>query len=890
MTRLLSIIGLVAAIALISLTPAPAQPPKDKEKDKDKDKEKAPRQAKKKDLEGYRKYFKKPESALEFYEAMRFEIDVGKFDLAASYLHNLLAKMPGDDELAQIGEMDGISPILALRKIRKWSDDAKENKTALADAEEFIKKVTDAVAKRRNDADRIRANIKNLSATPEERDYAMKELYKSGAAAIPYLIDTLRTADDPGNRLEYIRALKRMGRTSVPPLLAALDSADTNLKLDVLDILRSKHAAQADAIVPHLWYPSASPKEAAAVRKRAREMLAAFLDTPSSRLPRATLALNRLAEKYLRHKIKFPNPTAVPVWRWDEKTKTVMSGWPGAPTVTAAQAEEYWGLRFAGQALDLDPTYRPAQVVFLTLATDAALDRTGLAKPLSAANPKVNDLLAKANNELILEVLERAIKEKRTGLALTSVQVLGDRAEVKARRPIDRGEPALIRALCYPDRRVQFAAAEALLRIPGPPTPRVASRIVEVLGRALATDEAGSAGRRVMVAIGEEGWRDKSRAAVEKLGFQAVGAGNARDVVRLLRGSDFDAILLDSTLPGGLPWLLAQLRADSDAAGVPIFLAAVPETRSSQDLIRRFRAAQERLHEIDISSRAYRDLLALIQEDERAKISEINAKKLYTAAEKNEALQKVEEQFERERADAAARYPQAVILRKDVPKLEAQVAAIRTSYDREAQVREEQLKRFTARNANVRVVPISALTGEAALREMLLVSSKDSGPPLTGDEQKAMAERAIVLLADLAQGKPPGYNVAPAAPAILTALRSSKFSPEGQLAAIRAAGRLSGANPQSELANVILDNGRTPKVRTAAASELIRLIQKNRLQVNGAQLRPLFELAEQPKLDPDLRTQLVALQGSVRGNAAKTGERLREYRPTPVAPLPPPKE
>src|SRR5439155_5314148 len=49
--------------------------------------------------EDYREFFKKPETPIEFWEAMRFEIEVGKFDLAAGLLKGLVAKKPADKDL-----------------------------------------------------------------------------------------------------------------------------------------------------------------------------------------------------------------------------------------------------------------------------------------------------------------------------------------------------------------------------------------------------------------------------------------------------------------------------------------------------------------------------------------------------------------------------------------------------------------------------------------------------------------------------------------------------------------------------------------------------------------------------------------------------------------------
>ena len=67
---------------------------------------------------------------------------------------------------------------------------------------------------------------------------------------------------------------------------------------------------------------------------------------------------------------------------------------------------------------------------------------------------------------LVNAVLERALTEHRPAVILGAVRDLGERKEIRSLRPMERGQPPMVRALHYPDRRVQMAAAEALLQIP----------------------------------------------------------------------------------------------------------------------------------------------------------------------------------------------------------------------------------------------------------------------------------------------------------------------------------------------------------------------------------------------------------------------------------------
>ncbi len=209
---------------------------------------------------------------------------------------------------------------------------------------------------------------------------------------------------------------------------------------------------------------------------------------PSLRCRSAKILLTREAEKYYRHQAAFADPNAVTIWRWDGKN--VVAGWPGAPTVSAGRAEEYYGVRFAGQALALDPTYRPAQLVIVSLVLDKAYEQGGFDRPLAKAAPDFHATLSSVNPEVVTAVLERALDEKRLPVILAATRMLGELAEVRATRPTERGEPALARALLYPDRRVQMAAAEALLRVPGDRTALTAGRIVDVFRRALAAESA----------------------------------------------------------------------------------------------------------------------------------------------------------------------------------------------------------------------------------------------------------------------------------------------------------------------------------------------------------------------------------------------------------------
>ncbi len=280
-----------------------------------------------------RQFFRKPETAPEFWRAVQLEIELGKFDLAADFLKGFLAKNPTDEELLQIEEKDGYAAFLRLLTIPELR----------ADARTLVDRAAEVVQKHLGDPKRISSLIKSLSgATREERTYALGQLRRSSAAAIPALVAALlETPITSDEHRAILGALPRLNASAAPPLVAALDVNNPEVRLELLDVLERRGES---SVAPWLWYWSGSPKQPEFVRKKAAEALAALLHQSPDKLPAAKAALTREAERYYRHEVHFPDPAAVTVWRWEGKELV-------SQTVTASQAEEYYGLRFARQAL-----------------------------------------------------------------------------------------------------------------------------------------------------------------------------------------------------------------------------------------------------------------------------------------------------------------------------------------------------------------------------------------------------------------------------------------------------------------------------------------------------------------------------------------------------------
>jgi CheY-like chemotaxis protein len=537
-------------------------------------------------------FLDKPKTPKDYWDRVKFEIDVGKFDIAGQWLKGYLAelaKMKEEDankELVKTEEKDGMSAFLRLRQLPELVGETEEKQAQLikdqkkrtaalarvqkdraafrSDVDKLIDRVTKAVRKELTDPTRIRKFIKNLNKTPEERAWAIKELQRSKEAAAPYLVEELQASAGRPEHQKILTAMVKL-RDLDQPLRAALDINNIDLRKDLFYLFRER--AQTNAI-PYLWYLTRSEKADPAVRTRAAATIGQLQNKDPDKLTSAKVALTALAEHYYRHKERFPDPNAVTIWRYDAKKKELLS-----EVVTANRAEEYYGLRFARQALDLDPSYKPAQEVFLSLALDKAYG-TDLDLKLFQKAPAVKELMATIRPDLVSEVLDRALTDHRLPVILGAVQTLGDLADTRAGHFPRRGEPVLVKALEYPDRRVQMAAAEAMLNVPGTHSSKAAARVVQVFRRMLLAD----ATPKVLVAYYDQKKADNVGDVVKQAGYEPVIVRTRQDALTRLKGAaDIDLILIDAGFPRSereFPFVLAELRADKDVGLLPVLVTA----------------------------------------------------------------------------------------------------------------------------------------------------------------------------------------------------------------------------------------------------------------------------------------------------------------------------
>jgi hypothetical protein len=516
---------------------------------------------------------RKPTTVAGYWAAIKSEINFGKFDSAAQYLKEMLALQPTEKDLLALEERDGIAAFLDLNNIPRWSNNEATDKEAKENVAKLIAQVTAAVKKLRADPQRIQKYIRNLSATPEEREYAFIELKKSGAAIMPQLIGTLRNADLQ-ERAAIVSILPQLDADTVPALLAAFDIPNPTLRVEFLNVLEQRRdilelmSRTTTDPRPTLWYLAAGND---LVASKAKTLLSVLTETPVMRLPASVGKLIEAAEDMYQHRNTLAKQGEITLWKYDGRQLT-------SARATPSQAEEYYGLRFARWALELEPGNEAAQVVFLSIALDKALERGGLAGRVAKTAPAVHQLLAVAPASILYTMLDRAVKENRPAVAMGVAQVIGERAETHGKG----GFEPLLKALNSQDRRVAMAAAGALIRLPGNIGAQASARIVEVYRAALATTPgtAGTDGAalrpKALIADPNELRAKLFSEVIEQAGFEAIVTQTGRETLRRLAySSDIDVIWVNHEIVyPTLADLLAQARADFRYGKLPLFVVA----------------------------------------------------------------------------------------------------------------------------------------------------------------------------------------------------------------------------------------------------------------------------------------------------------------------------
>jgi len=497
-----------------------------------------------------------PTTPEELVRAINTLLDLRARFEARQYVLKLLAAKPTADQMAALVKRYGSGTFVRIMREPRLGPQGKE----LAHA------VLEAAHRQARDPQRLKALVKELSSSDSAiRRAAVIDLREAHDAAINPMLAVLA---DPARKDEHrdVRwGLTQMRTVAIEPLIAALATTDDALKVQVIEVLGDLKAQRATL---YLVEPFVSAANTAEVRRAAEDALWKIVGrTPTK----------RGAERYLRERANSflagtlpqapDHNNMIQLWQWDGKRKQsvpVLRRADDAARVVAARA--------ATDLHRLFPESQKYRRLYLTtiLASDKILG--GIDKPLAKDPGSARELAGKAGVDAIEDVLVHAIKTDQLAAAIAAAETLADVGDVNLLLSGDGQPRPLVEALRHPNRRLQLAAAETIMRID--PTVRYpgSSRLPQTLGFL-----AGTAGtRRALVAHPRPAEAQTLVGMLMDLGFDADTAYSGRTAfARAVASPDYEFLLISDALDRpSVGELLQMLRRDRRTATLPIGVMA----------------------------------------------------------------------------------------------------------------------------------------------------------------------------------------------------------------------------------------------------------------------------------------------------------------------------
>ncbi|HVZ94169.1 MAG TPA: hypothetical protein VG797_06635 [Phycisphaerales bacterium] len=425
----------------------------------------------------------------------------------------------------------------------------------------------DGKLSRSRDPDEIDRNIAMLVTTNRGRLLGTDRLKAAGGYAVPNLLNVLQKHPGPELEAEAQRVLVALGSHAVMPLCAALTGLDESVQEAVARVLGQ---------IPYRWslpylyeaHARASANQTKAAIRLAIEKLDGAFQPSSS----VAGMYRELADDYSREPASltmFPGEPFQILWRFKPET--------GLQPI-AIRSEVYHQARtmeLTEHALRLDPNDSPSVALWIA----ANLSRE-INQPADYANPVYGTdrrdamyYAVAAGPESIQQVLGRAIASRDTRLVRRAIEALSLTAGGSGVLRGTDGRNALVEALGYPDRRVQYEAALVL----GKANPREsfdgADRVVPILSAAIR-----DADRRYAVVVSTRlETQQELRAALEKSGYVVLppGVSLADTASAVSEVSGIDLIVMGLNAASTVE-TVTEVRRSPRLAAVPVLALLSP--------------------------------------------------------------------------------------------------------------------------------------------------------------------------------------------------------------------------------------------------------------------------------------------------------------------------
>ncbi len=498
----------------------------------------------------------KPTTPSELIRAARILADLGRPDLAKGLLKKVLDANLDQQQLIALEGSLGAATFTDVASRRQLAPEGQQ----LGDA------VLTAVNQHLQDPARLADLVKQLQdPSAEVRSRALAELQRGRDAAVGPLIAVLA---DPSRAAEHANvrtALVRLGSDAVGPLVAMLEASDAKLVVEAIRLLAALEAEQAAMF---LLAPCTSDRSDPEVRQAAEAALSKLLGGAPSKAEAVRLLARRAEEHFNRSRpLREDLAGQVEIWTWDDTAKQ-----PVKKMLLADEASLALASRLARDAYSLAPEDEAIRRLHLAAMLEQAAYENGLEVPLDTAEGTPGGRVAALGCEVIEDLLVYALEGGHAPAAAAAVRILGQEGDAESLLWQGARPTPLAQATWHPDRRVRFAAVEAILALQPARSFPGSSRVTEALGFFAAS--AGTP--RALVAAAGTAEARRIGGYLVALGYELDTAVTGQDAIRqLLASPDYELALIGAAIERPtVDFLLQELRHDCRTAGLPVGVIA----------------------------------------------------------------------------------------------------------------------------------------------------------------------------------------------------------------------------------------------------------------------------------------------------------------------------
>ena len=414
--------------------------------------------------------------------------------------------------------------------------------TEKGEIQQIAQSILERAKTERRERSRDEGAIAELVAkvTAGDSDYGTRQaainklIAEHGEFAVPALVEKLGNADDEEGQIQAVSALSQIGAAAVLPLIEVLKSSNELMVQNAAAALHHIGDARANAYMLHLAGDSRAGVSAIAKSYIAKRGIQGDAI--------ATLLEN--SRSYLKGNVP-PGGFSEVVWTLTDD-KLVATDVPALVYPSelakgcAAEAVRIAPANLEARSMLAQANLGQANLIEASIAKG---DETVMPLQGVAADLKIAALASGV--ESLRSALDAGMKLGMAPVALGAIDALGS-----AESNETVGQSALLTALESSDKRIKYAAAQALVRATGGVQVPMADKVVAVLGEAVAEEAV-----RTIQVIGETTGSKAAVAASSVVrGFAVDASSNAVSGMRdLLVNPNVDVVVIHEILPDRLP-------------------------------------------------------------------------------------------------------------------------------------------------------------------------------------------------------------------------------------------------------------------------------------------------------------------------------------------------